>query len=69
VLGGIDLVRRMAETGILGKVPVVMITSERNEAQAAELTRLGVKGCVHKPFYPEVLADMIRGVLGLGGAA
>jgi two-component system chemotaxis response regulator CheY len=63
-MDGIELVRSLAGSGKLSALPVVMISSERNDAQQTELERLGIKAYVHKPFYPEALGQVVRGALG-----
>lgn len=62
-MDGAELVRHLAKAGRLQALPVVMISSERNEAQQAELVGLGARGYLHKPFYPEVLGKLVRDVL------
>jgi two-component system chemotaxis response regulator CheY len=68
-MSGVELVRRMAEDRLTADVPVVMVSSDRNQAQIEELKRLGVRGYVIKPFQPEVLGRTVQQVLGLSGAA
>ncbi len=65
---GVELVRKMAEDRLTADVPVVMVSSDRNQAQIEELERLGVRGYIIKPFQPEVLARTVERVLGLPGA-
>ena len=66
---GVELVRKMAEDRLTADVPVVMVSSDRNQAQIEELERLGVRGYIIKPFQPEVLARTVQQVLGLPGAS
>jgi two-component system chemotaxis response regulator CheY len=68
-MDGAELVRTLAEQGRLAVVPVVMISSERNDAQQSELERLGVRAYLHKPFYPEALGKVVREVLALEEAS
>lgn len=67
-MSGVELVRRMSEDRLTADVPVVMVSSDRNQAQIDELLRLGVRGYVIKPFQPEALARTVQQVLGLPGA-
>lgn len=67
-MSGTDLVRRMAQDRLTASVPVVMVSSDRNQAQIEELQRLGVRGYVIKPFQPEALARVVQQALGLSGA-
>jgi len=66
-MSGVELVRRMSEDRLTASVPVVMVSSDRNQAQIDELHSLGVRGYVIKPFQPEALARTVQQVLGLGG--
>ena len=59
-MDGVELVHRLAQQGRLRTLPVVMISSDRNDAQQAELQKLGVRGYLYKPFYPEALGQMVR---------
>jgi two-component system, chemotaxis family, chemotaxis protein CheY len=63
-MDGVELIHRLAQQGKLRRLPVVMISSDRNDAQQAELEKLGVRGFLHKPFYPEALGKVVRDVLG-----
>ena len=66
-MSGVELVRRMSEDRLTASVPVVMVSSDRNQAQIDELHSLGVRGYVIKPFQPEALARTVQQVLGLPG--
>jgi two-component system chemotaxis response regulator CheY len=66
---GVELVRKMSEDRLTSDVPIVMVSSDRNQAQMDELQRLGVRGYVVKPFQPETLARTVEQVLGLVGAS
>jgi len=63
-MDGMELVRSLADLGRIAALRVVMISSERNEAQQRELEALGVRAYLHKPFYPEALGKVVREVLG-----
>jgi two-component system chemotaxis response regulator CheY len=63
-MDGLALVRALAQAGRLASLPVVMISSERNDAAQSELESLGARAFLHKPFYPEALGELIRNVLG-----
>jgi two-component system chemotaxis response regulator CheY len=67
-MSGVELVRRMSEDRLTADVPIVMVSSDRNQAQMEELGRLGVRGYVIKPFQPEALARTVQQALGLPGA-
>jgi CheY-like chemotaxis protein len=62
-MDGAELVRKLAEQRRLVEVPVVMISSQRDDQQQRELEKLGVRAYLHKPFYPEALGRVVREVL------
>lgn len=64
-MDGIEFMRRMAANEVTRRVPVVMVSTERSEPRIQELKELGIGGYLHKPFRPEDLAGLVRGVLGL----
>jgi two-component system chemotaxis response regulator CheY len=66
---GLELVRVMSENRLTSGVPVVMVSSDRNQEQIEEFLRLGVRGYVVKPFQPEALARTVQQALGLGAAS
>lgn len=68
-MDGAELVRQLAEQGRLSSLPVVMISSERNDAQQSALVALGARAYLHKPFYPEALGQLVRDVLAQGAAS
>lgn len=68
-MDGVELVRQLASQKRLPTLPVVMISSERNDAQQSELERLGVRAYLHKPFYPEALGKVVREALILKEAS
>src|SRR5512134_2147224 len=49
-MGGIELVERMRADGALAGIPVVVVSSERNEAITEALRGKGVRAYVTKPF-------------------
>lgn len=68
-MDGLALVRALAQSGQLARLPVVMVSSERNDAAQSELERLGARAFLHKPFYPEALGSLIRSVLEMKAAS
>lgn len=63
-MDGIALINAMAKMNMLESMPVVIITSDRNEARIEELKKVGARGYLSKPFRPEMLENMLREVLG-----
>ncbi len=63
-MSGLELVARMGRDPALASVPVVIVSSERNEARIDELRSGGVRAYVKKPFRPEDFRDVVRALLG-----
>lgn len=63
VMGGVELLRKIAEDEELKKIPLIFITTEASEARMEEARRLGVAGYVKKPFHPETIKAMLCEVL------
>jgi len=57
-MSGLDLVRRLKESGV--KLPVVVITGHGDVPLAVEAMRAGVVDFIEKPFDDEVLLRSIR---------
>ena len=68
-MNGAELVRQMSADQLLSDLPVVVISSDRTEGRERDLRQLGIRGYVHKPFQPEAIGQVVRDVLGLGGAS
>ena len=66
-MSGIELVAEMAKDGLLASVPVVIVSSTRNEEQVGALLARGVRAYIQKPFRPEAFRDVIERLLGPGG--
>jgi two-component system chemotaxis response regulator CheY len=66
-MSGAELVDRLAADPALRRVPVVMVSSDRDEGRAEALAARGVRAWVSKPFRPEAFRDAVREALGGGG--
>ena len=62
-MNGIELLHEMAGDDMLKSIPVVVISTERSEARAAELRAAGVKEIVCKPFTPETIKAVVDRLL------
>ncbi len=67
-MNGVELVRKMSQDNLLVSIPVVIVSSERNEEKIDELKRLGIRAYLRKPFRPESFRDIVRDVLEPGDA-
>lgn len=66
VMDGVTLVKNMREDETLSKIPIVVVSTEGSAERRDELTEMGVRGFIRKPFTPESLSDMVRSVIGGG---
>jgi len=63
-LDGVALIRAIRASPAHRLVPVVMITTESQEARKQEGRAAGATGWIVKPFTPEQLVAVVRRVLG-----
>ena len=64
-MGGEELLARMAEEGMIGRIPVVVVSSAGGEPRLRRLQSLGASGFVHKPFTPETIRDIVEATTGV----
>jgi two-component system chemotaxis response regulator CheY len=64
---GVEMVEHMARDGLLASLPVVIVSSNRNEAEIGALLERGVRAYIQKPFRPEAFRDIIERLLGPSG--
>jgi Response regulator containing a CheY-like receiver domain and a GGDEF domain len=63
VMGGLDLVRGLRDNAATRAVPVLVLTTEEDQASKDAARGLGVSGWLNKPVDPEVLVDMVAELL------
>ncbi|RLA85134.1 MAG: response regulator [Deltaproteobacteria bacterium] len=63
-MDGIEFLRKLREDEVLGRIPVIMISTEGREEIIQEARKLGVKAYVKKPFTPEEIRDVIEKFVG-----
>lgn len=66
VMGGLELIAKMSADGVLGSIPIVVVSSDGTVADSAAASDGRVRAFIRKPFSPEQLRDSIHSVLGLG---
>jgi len=66
VMGGVEMVERMAVEGLMGKTSVVIVSTEGSETRIQELRSHGVKDYIRKPFTPESIRDVLEKHAGGG---
>lgn len=63
-MDGLALLQWIREDPTLAKTPVLMISTEANEAKVAEAKHLGVVAYLRKPFTPEQVKEIVLQALG-----
>jgi two-component system chemotaxis response regulator CheY len=63
VMDGISFVRALKQRPGLLHIPIIMLTTESQEAQIKEGRALGVQAWIVKPFKPEKFIEAVRRVL------
>ena len=63
VMDGISFVRAVKKDQVLGKIPIIMLTTESQGALIQEGRALGVQAWIVKPFKPEKFIEAVRRVL------
>ena len=62
-MNGIDLVREVRKMASLRFIPVLMVTTESQQAKRMEAKAAGATGWLVKPVQPEALLQVIRQVV------
>lgn len=60
VMGGVEMVERMSQDGMLKTIPVVIVSTEGSATRVEELKSKGVRAYVRKPFKPEEIRAVIE---------
>jgi two-component system chemotaxis response regulator CheY len=68
VMSGVEMIERMAEDGVTGSVPVVVVSSDGCLSKINRLKELGVREYIRKPFTPEEIGAALRRLLSDGAA-
>lgn len=63
-LDGVSLIRAIRSQGTHRLTPVIMVTTESQQAKKLEGKAAGATGWVVKPFTPEQLVAVVRKVIG-----
>ncbi len=62
---GVEMIDQMALEPMLAVLPVVVVSSEGDQAVLHSLIQRGVKEIIRKPFQPKMLEEVIEKVLAL----
>jgi putative two-component system response regulator len=65
VMDGFEVLREMNASGLISRVPVILITGENDDEKALLGYGLGVSDLVHKPFNPEIVRKRVDNVVDL----
>ena len=63
VMDGEELVQRLADSGALAALPVVIVSSAGSEPRIQRLKELGVREFIHKPVTPEQIREVVDTVM------
>lgn len=64
-MDGLALLQWIREDPTLANTPVLMISTEANEARLAEARHLGILAYLRKPFTPEQLKEVVLEAMGV----
>jgi len=68
VMNGLQFMEKAARTGIVKRIPVIIISTEGKEADTIRGLELGASGYLKKPFQPATLHEMIERLFNLSSA-
>jgi len=68
VMGGAELVERMAADNLLVSIPVVIVSADQDTARIEDMRRRGIRAYIKKPFRPENFRDAVHELLLRNGA-
>ncbi|QQP88274.1 response regulator [Skermanella mucosa] len=63
-MDGISLIRKVRASGGHRTVPILMLTTESDDAKKQEGRAAGATGWIVKPFNPEKLIQVVQKVMG-----
>ncbi len=63
VMDGFELIERMSADGVLGTIPVIVVSTEGGDQRVASLIDKGVSAFVRKPFAPEEIRVVVDRLL------
>ena len=66
-LDGLGLVRAVRRDGAHRLTPVILVTTESQDAKKKEGKAAGATGWIVKPFTPDQLVAVVKKVIGAGG--
>ena len=64
VMSGVEMVDRMAARGLLGRIRVVMVSTEGSTTRIEQLKSKGVSAYLRKPVAPETIRRVVDDIVG-----
>jgi len=65
VMGGVEMIEKMCEDGLLKTVPVIVVSTEGSTTRIEQLKSKGVSAYIRKPFTPELIREVVNDVVGV----
>ena len=62
---GFEVLQEMNDSGMISKIPVILITGENDDEKALRGYQLGVSDLVNKPFNPDIVYRRVSNVVNL----
>ncbi len=62
---GVEMIDKMASDPMLAALPVIVVSSEGDQAVLHSLAQKGVKEFIRKPFQAEMLQEIVEKVLAV----
>jgi len=62
-MNGVDLTEHVRQKSWQSSVPILMVTSEKDNARLSAVEELGVSGICDKPFNPAHISNILHGIL------
>lgn len=69
VMNGVQFLEKASATGIVKKIPVIIISTEGKEEDTVRGLKLGAKGYLKKPFDPKELRELIAKIIPISSPA
>ncbi|RKY55401.1 MAG: response regulator [Candidatus Neomarinimicrobiota bacterium] len=64
VMGGIEMIEKMCEDGLLKTIPVVVVSTEGSTTRIEQLKSKGISAYIRKPFTPELVRKVVDDIIG-----
>ncbi len=64
VMGGIEMIEKMCEDGLLKTIPVIVVSTEGSTTRIEQLKSKGISAYIRKPFTPELVRKVVDDIIG-----